>query len=180
MLAVIPYDTHSPTKLLNYLTAPDCVIYTAGTPPSRVLQTLLTLRIPVIASAAVPGILNPVVLMTKTKDGVVHPWEFQGKHKDGSLRVDIPLRMSLPLPPFLQPSIDAHIVPESLHLLYNVNFSIVSQVNRPSHSSSSPVPTDTPRSSYTPVPLRTSRSSRSTRLASQRQRLAWRFLPQCC
>lgn len=27
---VIPYDTHSPTKLLNYLTAPDCVIYTAG------------------------------------------------------------------------------------------------------------------------------------------------------
>jgi hypothetical protein len=133
MLAVIPYDTHSPTKLLNYLTAPDCVIYTAGTPPSRVLQTLLTLRIPVIASAAVPGILNPVVLMTKTKDGVVHPWEFQGKHKDGSLRVDIPLRMSLPLPPFLQPSIDAHIVPESLHLLYNVNFSIVSQVNRPSH-----------------------------------------------
>lgn len=36
-------------------------------------------------------------------------WEFQGKHKDGSLRVDIPLH--------------------SLHLLYNVNFSVVSQVN---------------------------------------------------
>ena len=28
--AVIPYDTHSPTKLLNYITAPDIVIYTAG------------------------------------------------------------------------------------------------------------------------------------------------------
>ncbi|KAM0789981.1 hypothetical protein ACM66B_005313 [Microbotryomycetes sp. NB124-2] len=91
-VSVIPYDTHSPTKLLNYLTAPDCVIYTA-----------------VIASAAVPGILNPVVLLTKNKDGSVSPWEFQGKHKDGSLRVDIPLH--------------------SLHLLYNVNFSIVSQVN---------------------------------------------------
>ncbi|KAM0745772.1 patatin-domain-containing protein [Meredithblackwellia eburnea MCA 4105] len=91
-VSVIPYDTHSPTKLLNYLTAPDCVIYTA-----------------VIASAAVPGILNPVCLLTKDRDGKVHPWEFQGKHKDGSLRVDIPL--------------------QALHLLYNVNFSIVSQVN---------------------------------------------------
>ncbi|GAA5927972.1 hypothetical protein JCM3775_002778 [Rhodotorula graminis] len=91
-VSVIPSDTHSPTKLLNYLSAPDCVIYTA-----------------VIASAAVPGILNPVVLLTKDKDGKLHPWEFQGKHKDGSLRVDIPL--------------------QALHMLYNVNFSIVSQVN---------------------------------------------------
>ncbi|GAA6019369.1 hypothetical protein JCM10207_001274 [Rhodosporidiobolus poonsookiae] len=91
-VSVIPYDTHSPTKLLNYLTAPDCVIWSA-----------------VIASAAVPGIINPVVLMVKDKNGELHPWEFQGKHKDGSLRVDIPLH--------------------SLHLLYNVNFSIVSQSN---------------------------------------------------
>ncbi|BGP49849.1 hypothetical protein JCM10450v2_005754 [Rhodotorula kratochvilovae] len=91
-VSVIPSDTHSPTKLLNYLSAPDCVIYSA-----------------VIASAAVPGILNPVVLLKKDKDGKLHPWEFQGKHKDGSLRVDIPL--------------------QALHLLYNVNFSIVSQVN---------------------------------------------------
>lgn len=89
---MIPYDTHSPTKLLNYITAPDCIIYTAC-----------------IASAAVPGILNPVVLLTKQRDGTIAPWEFGGKHKDGSLRVDIPLH--------------------SLHLLYNVNFSIVSQVN---------------------------------------------------
>ncbi|GAA6064627.1 hypothetical protein JCM10212_006072, partial [Sporobolomyces blumeae] len=91
-VSVIPYDTHSPTKLLNYLTAPDCVIYTA-----------------VIASAAVPGILNPVVLLKKDKHGKLHPWEFQGRHKDGSLRVDIPLH--------------------ALNLLYNVNFSLVSQVN---------------------------------------------------
>ncbi|KAI5476279.1 patatin-like phospholipase domain containing protein [Pseudohyphozyma bogoriensis] len=91
-VSVIPFDQHSPTKLLNYLTTPDVVIYTA-----------------VIASAAVPGILNPVVLLTKDKDGHVGPSALQGKHKDGSLRVDIPL--------------------QSLHLLYNVNFSIVSQVN---------------------------------------------------
>ncbi|BGO93196.1 hypothetical protein NBRC10512_007551 [Rhodotorula toruloides] len=91
-VSVIPADTHSPTKLLNYLTAPDCVIYSA-----------------VIASAAVPGIINPVVLMTKGKDGKLRPHDFSQLHKDGSLRVDIPL--------------------QDLHLLYNVNFSVVSQVN---------------------------------------------------
>jgi predicted acylesterase/phospholipase RssA len=90
-VSVIPYETHSPTKLLNYLSAPDCVIYTAC-----------------IASAAVPGLLQPGVLMNKTASGKLVPWRFQGRHKDGSLRVDIPL--------------------QSLHLLFNSNFSIVSQV----------------------------------------------------
>lgn len=85
-ISVIPYDTHSPTKLLNYLTAPNCVIYSA-----------------VIASAAVPGIIQPVVLLEKRADGTIQPWEYQGKHKDGSLRVDIPL--------------------DSIHLLFNTSFS---------------------------------------------------------
>ncbi|KAL7416743.1 acyl transferase/acyl hydrolase/lysophospholipase [Mrakia frigida] len=91
-VSVIPHDRHSPTKLLNYLTAPDCLIWTA-----------------IIASAAVPGILNPVVLMNKTKSGDIVPWNWGTRFKDGSLRVDIPL--------------------QSLHLLFNVNHSIVSQVN---------------------------------------------------
>jgi predicted acylesterase/phospholipase RssA len=38
-VSVIPYDPHSPPKLLNYITAPDCVIWSA-----------------VIASAAIPGV----------------------------------------------------------------------------------------------------------------------------
>lgn len=38
-VSVIPYDPHSPPKLLNYLTAPDCVIWSA-----------------IIASAAIPGV----------------------------------------------------------------------------------------------------------------------------
>lgn len=38
-VSVIPYDPHSPPKLLNYLTAPDCVIWSA-----------------VLASAAIPGV----------------------------------------------------------------------------------------------------------------------------
>ncbi|MCJ1485836.1 hypothetical protein MMC06_006011 [Schaereria dolodes] len=91
-VSCIPSDPHSPTMLTNYLTAPDCVIWSA-----------------VLASAAVPGILNPVVLMMKTRNGTLAPYSFGHKWKDGSLRTDIPIR--------------------ALNMHFNVNFSIVSQVN---------------------------------------------------
>ncbi|EPE36719.1 FabD/lysophospholipase-like protein [Glarea lozoyensis ATCC 20868] len=91
-ISCVPADPHSPTILTNYLTAPDCVIWSA-----------------VLASAAVPGILNPVVLMMKTSTGTIVPYSFGHKWKDGSLRTDIPLK--------------------ALNLHFNVNFSIVSQVN---------------------------------------------------
>lgn len=45
-VSVIPYDPHSPPKLLNYLTAPDCVIWSA-----------------VIASAAIPGVSMPILII---------------------------------------------------------------------------------------------------------------------
>jgi len=88
----VPSDPHSPTILNNHITSPDCVIWSA-----------------VLASAAVPGILNPIVLMRKTKDGNLAPYSFGNKWKDGSLRTDIPLK--------------------ALNIHFNVNFSIVSQVN---------------------------------------------------
>ena len=91
-VSCVPSDPHSPTILVNHLTAPDCVIWSA-----------------VLASAAVPGILNPVVLMKKDMDGRLSPYSFGHKWKDGSLRTDIPLK--------------------ALNLHFNVNFSIVSQVN---------------------------------------------------
>ncbi|KAF7432968.1 hypothetical protein PC9H_004912 [Pleurotus ostreatus] len=91
-ISVIPADRHSPTKLLNYITAPDTLIWTA-----------------LLASAAVPGILNPVVLLHKLADGTVAPWSWGSKFKDGSLRVDIPL--------------------QSLNLYFNVTHPVVSQVN---------------------------------------------------
>ncbi|KAL9585020.1 MAG: hypothetical protein Q9212_001772 [Teloschistes hypoglaucus] len=91
-VSCVPSDPHSPTILANYLTAPDCVIWSA-----------------VLASAAVPGILNPVVLMMKAPDGKLRPYSFGHKWKDGSLRTDIPLK--------------------ALNLHFNVNFSVVSQVN---------------------------------------------------
>ncbi|KAF9125514.1 hypothetical protein BGW39_007337 [Mortierella sp. 14UC] len=92
-VSVIPYDPHSPPKLLNYLTTPDCVVWSA-----------------VIASAAIPGILQPVVLMRKRPDGSLVPFSYGGRgFKDGSLRADIPL--------------------QALHTHFNVNYTIVSQVN---------------------------------------------------
>lgn len=91
-VSCVPSDPHSPTILANYHTSPDCVIWSA-----------------VLASAAVPGILNPVVLMKKNPDGTLEPYSFGHKWKDGSLRTDIPLK--------------------ALNLHFNVRFSIVSQVN---------------------------------------------------
>lgn len=91
-VSCVPADPHSPTMLCNYLTSPDCVVWSA-----------------VLASAAVPGILNPVVLMMKQRDGTLVPYSFGHKWKDGSLRTDIPLK--------------------ALNLHFNVNFTIVSQVN---------------------------------------------------
>ncbi|QSS61550.1 patatin-like phospholipase domain-containing protein [Histoplasma capsulatum] len=91
-VSCVPSDPHSPTILANYLTSPHCVIWSA-----------------VIASAAVPGILNPVVLMMKKPDGTLAPYSFGHKWKDGSLRTDIPLK-----------ALDIH---------FNANFPIVSQVN---------------------------------------------------
>lgn len=91
-VSCVPADPHSPTMLCNYLTSPDCVVWSA-----------------VLASAAVPGILNPVVLMMKQRDGSLVPYSFGHKWKDGSLRTDIPLK--------------------ALNMHFNVNFTIVSQVN---------------------------------------------------
>ncbi|WEW58282.1 hypothetical protein PRK78_003750 [Emydomyces testavorans] len=91
-VSCVPSDPHSPTILANYLTSPNCVIWSA-----------------VLASAAVPGILNPVVLMMKKPDGTLAPYSFGHKWKDGSLRTDIPLK-----------ALDVH---------FNASFPIVSQVN---------------------------------------------------
>ncbi|QSL65597.1 hypothetical protein MERGE_002910 [Pneumocystis wakefieldiae] len=91
-ISVVPNDIHSPPKLLNYLTAPNTVIWSA-----------------LIASAAIPGILNPVPLMSKNPDGQLTPYNFGNKWKDGSLRTDIPIH--------------------SLHIYFDVTYSIVSQVN---------------------------------------------------
>jgi len=91
-VSVIPNDVHSPPMLVNYVTAPDTVIWSA-----------------LLASAAVPGILQPVPLMQKLSDGRLVPYNFGHKWKDGSLRTDIPI--------------------SALNTYFNVTYSIVSQAN---------------------------------------------------
>lgn len=91
-IATVPSDIHSPTILCNYITSPNCCIWSA-----------------MLASAAVPGILNPVMLMEKAKDNSIRPFSLGSKWKDGSLRTDVPLN--------------------TLNMYFNTKFSIVSQVN---------------------------------------------------
>ena len=62
----IPSDPHSPTALLNHLTAPDVVIWSS-----------------VLASAAVPGILPPIPVMVKKANGSLEPSSFGHRWKDG-------------------------------------------------------------------------------------------------
>ncbi|ORY96362.1 acyl transferase/acyl hydrolase/lysophospholipase [Syncephalastrum racemosum] len=92
-VSVIPNDPHSPPKLLNYITAPNCIVWSA-----------------VLASAAIPGIQNPVVLLQKTpRSDRLIAYNYGHKFKDGSLRTDIPSY--------------------ALHSHFGVNYTIVSQVN---------------------------------------------------
>lgn len=62
------------SRLLNYLTAPNVLIYTA-----------------VLASCAIPGVYEPVELRAKNKLGEVTPYHPQGSHwQDGSIVSDLP------------------------------------------------------------------------------------------
>ncbi|KAI8325460.1 patatin-domain-containing protein [Martensiomyces pterosporus] len=84
---------YSPPKLMNYISTPDVLIWSA-----------------VLASACLPGVLPPMVLLMKTRDGTIRPYTGSGvQWRDGSFRNDIP-------------SAD-------LRETLNVQFTVVSQVN---------------------------------------------------
>lgn len=91
-ISTVPADPHLPVILCNNVTAPNCIIWLS-----------------LLALSAVPGILNPVVLMMKDQKGNVVPFSLGLRWKDGSLRTDIPI--------------------DALKTHYNVNFTVVSQVN---------------------------------------------------
>ncbi|KAJ2552785.1 hypothetical protein EV175_003178 [Coemansia sp. RSA 1933] len=84
---------YSPSKLMNYISAPNVVIWSA-----------------VMASACLPGVMQPMVLLMKTRDGKIKPYTDSGVlWRDGSFRNDIPN--------------------SDLRASFNVKFTIVSQVN---------------------------------------------------
>lgn len=90
-VSTVPSDPHSPVILCNNITSPNCIIWSA-----------------LLALSAVPGILNPVVLMMKENNKIT-PFSLGSKWRDGSLRTDIPV--------------------DALNTYYNVTFPIVAQVN---------------------------------------------------
>lgn len=69
-ITVVSDQEHSPAKLLNYKNSPDILVWSA-----------------VLASSAVPGILPPIELKRKTKEGRIVPYLDEGERWcDGSLR----------------------------------------------------------------------------------------------
>lgn len=69
-ITIVPDEPYSAMKVCNYITTPDVVIASA-----------------VIASAAIPHVLNPVTLLMKHPSGKVEPYLGIGvKWRDGSLR----------------------------------------------------------------------------------------------
>lgn len=95
---------HRPIRPLSYSITSLLPIASSGRLASRAVRTewpLVDGNRRRMHTAAVPGVLNPVVLLRKNKHGDIVPWQFEGRHKDGSLRVDIPL--------------------QSLHLLFNTS-----------------------------------------------------------
>ena len=92
-IPTVPTDQHLPAILCNNITALNCIVWSA-----------------ILGSAAVPGILNPVVLMAKKPHtNEARPFSLASRWRDGSLRTDIPI--------------------DALKAYYNVSFCVVSQVN---------------------------------------------------
>jgi len=87
-------------RLLNYLTAPNVVVWTA-----------------VCASSAIPGFYEPVELMIKTETGEIKPYHpniTQTRYIDGSIGGDLPMqRMSelFNVNTFIVSQVNPHVVP---------------------------------------------------------------------
>jgi NTE family protein len=74
-ITVSPMARNQESRLLNYLTAPHLLVWSA-----------------VLASCAVPGLFPPVTLMTKDRYGVLKPYMSTTLWADGSLQSDLPMR----------------------------------------------------------------------------------------
>eukprot|EP01137_Pigoraptor_chileana_P012437 Opistho-2@4350 len=91
-------NRHAPSKILNYITAPHVVVYSA-----------------VVASAAIPGLLAPIELLHKDEHGNIEPYHVEGfKWTDGSLKTDLPFNSLAHLFNvnfFVVSQVNPHIIP---------------------------------------------------------------------
>ena len=72
-ITVSPVDKHQKPRLLNYLTAPHVLVWSA-----------------VLASCAVPGLFPPVTLMSKDRLGHEKPYLASTRWVDGAIQSDLP------------------------------------------------------------------------------------------
>ena len=91
-IVIAPYNTAQNPRIMNALTAPNVLVWSA-----------------VLASCAVPVLFPPVHLTSKRYDGQHTPYLANTKWVDGSMRSDFPQ--------------------EKMARLYNINYTIASQVN---------------------------------------------------
>lgn len=91
-------DQHEVPRLLNYLTAPNVVIWSAA-----------------CASCALGGLFAPVEILEKTSTGELRPWNPPGqKWSDGSVESDLPMQRLAELfnvNHFIVSQVNPHVVP---------------------------------------------------------------------
>eukprot|EP00730_Choanoeca_flexa_P017154 TRINITY_DN8220_c0_g1_i1.p1 TRINITY_DN8220_c0_g1~~TRINITY_DN8220_c0_g1_i1.p1 ORF type:complete len:577 (+),score=100.56 TRINITY_DN8220_c0_g1_i1:2-1732(+) len=97
-ITINPPDATEAPRLLNYLTAPNVVVWSAA-----------------CASCALSGLFSPVEVMAKDKFGRLHPWNPSGQTwSDGSMYTDLPMeRLSelFNVNHFIVCQVNPHIVP---------------------------------------------------------------------
>ncbi|CBN75175.1 conserved unknown protein [Ectocarpus siliculosus] len=75
-ITVAPQNKTDPPRLLNYLTAPHVLVWSAA-----------------VCSSSVPGVFEPSVLLVKDADGSTHPESGPiDKFVDGSMEADLPMQ----------------------------------------------------------------------------------------
>jgi len=97
-ITVSSSTVHELPRLLNYLTAPDVLIWSAAS-----------------ASCAIPWVYKPVPLLAKAKDGSIVPWNPPGTvWVDGSVENDLPMtRLSeqFNVNHFIVSQVNPHVIP---------------------------------------------------------------------
>ena len=92
-ITITSVSKYVPSIILNYKTTPDVLIWSA-----------------ILASSAMPNIIQPVELLCKDAQGQIRPFHVHGKTwTDGTIKNDIPIK--------------------EIAAMHNANFFIVSQVN---------------------------------------------------
>lgn len=75
-IIVAPRNRTDPPRLLNYLTAPHVLVWSAA-----------------VCSSSVPGVFDPSTLLVKEADGSIRPeLSYNQKYVDGSMEADLPMQ----------------------------------------------------------------------------------------